>query len=73
MPYPVCKKEISHMVKNNRNPDLVFENDFSSYLFSFQLLTIHLDETDCFSAWVSAKELGLNFSADVPDTKCKYS
>ena len=38
----------------------------------FQLLTIHLDETDCFSAWVSAKELGLNFAADVPDTKCEW-
>ena len=38
-----------------------------------QMLTIHLDESDCFSAWVSAKDLGLNFPPEVLDTKSEYS
>ncbi|XP_062585937.1 WD repeat-containing protein 48-like [Saccostrea cucullata] len=33
------------------------------------LLTIHLDESDCFSAWVSAKELGIKPSAEGVDNK----
>jgi hypothetical protein len=41
------------------------------YLVSLQLLTIHLDESDCFSAWVSAKELGIKPSTEGVDNKCK--
>ncbi|XP_011452468.3 WD repeat-containing protein 48 isoform X1 [Magallana gigas] len=33
------------------------------------LLTIHLDESDVFSAWVSAKELGFTPSSESVDTK----
>ncbi|KAJ8322080.1 hypothetical protein KUTeg_000551 [Tegillarca granosa] len=33
------------------------------------LLTIHLDESDCFAAWMSAKELGLVLSPEGTDTK----
>lgn len=38
-----------------------------------QLLTIHLDESDVFSAWVSAKELGFTPSSESVDTKCKLT
>ena len=40
-------------------------------IFLFQLLTIHLDESDVFSAWVSAKELGFTPQSESVDTKCK--
>lgn len=30
----------------------------------FQYLTIHLDETDCFAAWRSAREAGLESTGD---------
>ncbi|XP_052096938.1 WD repeat-containing protein 48-like isoform X2 [Mytilus californianus] len=33
------------------------------------LLTIHLDESDCFAAWMSAKELGLVAANESTDTK----
>lgn len=33
------------------------------------LLTIHLDESDCFAAWMSAKELGLVSNNESTDTK----
>ncbi|GAB6018851.1 WD repeat-containing protein 48 [Chamberlinius hualienensis] len=33
------------------------------------MLSIHLDEADCFAAWVSAKEAGVLQSTDVSDTK----
>ncbi|KAK3087830.1 hypothetical protein FSP39_011232 [Pinctada imbricata] len=33
------------------------------------LLTIHLDESDCFSAWMSARELGMISSQEGTDTK----
>ncbi len=39
----------------------------------FQMLTIHLEETDCFAAWVSAKEVGMGQTTDGTDTKCKYT
>ncbi|XP_071811164.1 WD repeat-containing protein 48-like isoform X2 [Apostichopus japonicus] len=35
------------------------------------MLCIHLDETDCFPAWVSSKEVGLGES-DEPETKVNY-
>ena len=34
------------------------------------MLTIHLEETDCFAAWVSAKEVGMGQPTDVTDPKC---
>ncbi|XP_023931013.1 WD repeat-containing protein 48-like [Lingula anatina] len=33
------------------------------------MITIHLEETDCFAAWVSAKDVGIETSGDGPDTK----
>ncbi|XP_048249973.1 WD repeat-containing protein 48-like [Haliotis rufescens] len=33
------------------------------------LLTIHLEESDCFAAWMSIRELGLPMSPDAPETK----
>lgn len=33
------------------------------------LITIHLDESDCFAAWMSAKELGLVSANESTDTK----
>ena len=35
-----------------------------------QLLTIHLDEADCFGAWMSSKELGAGLSQEGTDPKC---
>lgn len=35
------------------------------------MLTIHLEETDCFAAWVSAKEAGMGPAADGTDAKCE--
>ena len=37
------------------------------------MLSIHLEETDCFSAWVSAKEVGMGRQDDGSDPKCKYN
>ncbi|KAI1284988.1 WD repeat-containing protein 48 [Halotydeus destructor] len=33
------------------------------------LLSIHLEEPECFSAWVSAKEFGFPVGGDIPDPK----
>ena len=35
------------------------------------MLTIHLEEADCFAAWLSAKEVGMGQSSDGTDLKCK--
>ncbi|KAH3711316.1 hypothetical protein DPMN_070821 [Dreissena polymorpha] len=35
------------------------------------MLTIHLEETDCFTAWVSAKELGITLAPEEAETKCR--
>jgi hypothetical protein len=35
------------------------------------MLTVHLEETDCFAAWVSAKEVGMGQSNDGLDPKCE--
>lgn len=40
-------------------------------LFS-KMLTITLDESDCFAAWVSAKDAGFS-SSDGSDPKCKIA
>lgn len=37
-----------------------------------KMLTITLDESDCFAAWVSAKDAGFS-SSDGSDPKCKIS
>lgn len=39
---------------------------------TFQMLTIHLEETDCFAAWVSAREVGMVQSTDGSDPKCWF-
>lgn len=39
--------------------------------FFQQMLTITLDESDCFAAWVSAKDAGFS-SPDGSDPKCKF-
>ncbi|ELT97651.1 hypothetical protein CAPTEDRAFT_214334, partial [Capitella teleta] len=36
------------------------------------LLTIHLEEADCFAAWVSAKEVGMGQSNDGSDPKLNF-
>ena len=35
------------------------------------MLTIHLEESDCFSAWVSAKDVGVTSPEDSNDPKGK--
>lgn len=40
-------------------------------VFCQQMLTITLDESDCFAAWVSAKDAGFS-SPDGSDPKCKF-
>ena len=35
------------------------------------MLTVHLEESDCFATWVSAKEVGMLSPNDVQDIKCK--
>jgi hypothetical protein len=35
-----------------------------------QMLTVHLEESDCFAAWVSAREVGIGQSLDSADPKC---
>ena len=37
------------------------------------MLTIHLEESDCFSAWVSAKDVGVTSPEDSNDPKGKCS
>ncbi|XP_045181186.2 WD repeat-containing protein 48-like [Mercenaria mercenaria] len=61
------KVDLEEEIKN-RFKMLYVPNWFSVDLKT-GMLTIHLDETDCFSAWVSAKELGANVPVDAPDTK----
>ena len=41
------------------------------YVLYLQLLTIHLDESDCFSSWMSAKELGMIPTPEGTDQKCR--
>ncbi|KAK7502882.1 hypothetical protein BaRGS_00005831 [Batillaria attramentaria] len=33
------------------------------------LLTIHLDDSDCFAAWMSTRDLGLDIPPEAPETK----
>jgi len=40
-------------------------------VFFQQMLTITLDESDCFAAWVSAKDAGFS-SPDGSDPKCMF-
>ena len=35
------------------------------------MLTINLEENDCLTAWVSAKDSGMSPPNDVQDLKCK--
>ena len=35
------------------------------------MLTIHLEETDCFAAWVSAKDVNITQCTDGSDPKSK--
>jgi len=38
------------------------------------MLTVHLEETDCFAAWVSAREVGIGQpSVESSDPKCMFS
>lgn len=52
------------------NKDLIADLKRAFCLFAKQMLTITLDESDCFAAWVSAKDAGFS-SADGSDPKCK--
>jgi len=39
-----------------------------------QMLTVHLEETDCFAAWVSAREVGIGQpSVESSDPKCMFA
>lgn len=51
---------------------LVRGSSHSSASLFQQMLTITLDESDCFAAWVSAKDAGFS-SSDGSDPKCKIS
>ena len=45
---------------------------FFSFDLFLQMLTIHLEEADCFAAWLSAKEVGMGQSSDGTDLKRKF-
>ncbi|KAL4217901.1 WD repeat-containing protein 48 [Mactra antiquata] len=61
------KLDLEEEIKNRFK--MVYVPNWFSVDLKTGMLTIHLDESDCFSAWVSAKELGVKLSTDVPDTK----
>ncbi|KAK6187082.1 hypothetical protein SNE40_006330 [Patella caerulea] len=48
---------------------MVFVPNWFSVDLKTGLLTIHLEESDCFAAWMSIRELGLPSPADAPETK----
>lgn len=54
------------------NSEVLPEAGLIGLLLFQQMLTITLDESDCFAAWVSAKDAGFS-SSDGSDPKCKTS
>lgn len=52
--------------------DVILFVAFIHFFYSKQMLTITLDESDCFAAWVSAKDAGFS-SSDGSDPKCRLS
>ncbi|KAL5013551.1 hypothetical protein ScPMuIL_007821 [Solemya velum] len=52
-----------------RHFKMVYVPNWFSVDLKTGLLTIHLDESDCFAGWMSARDLGINVSADGSDTK----
>ncbi|XP_052764108.1 WD repeat-containing protein 48-like [Mya arenaria] len=61
------KKDLEEEIKNRFK--MVHVPNWFSVDLKTGMLTIHLEEQDCFSAWVSAKELGVQLSPEIPDTK----
>ncbi|GFO12871.1 WD repeat-containing protein 48 [Plakobranchus ocellatus] len=55
------------MVK--RHFKMVFVPSWFSVDLKTGLLTIHLEESDCFAAWLSTKDLGIDLPPDAPETK----
>lgn len=59
----------------NRALETYLENllkwNASNSFFFWQMLTITLDESDCFAAWVSAKDAGFS-SPDGSDPKREF-
>ena len=60
------KRDIKLYQKNS----LLVYSDHLVYFF--KMLTIHLEEADCFAAWLSAKEVGMGQSSDGTDLKRKF-
>ncbi|CAL1530062.1 unnamed protein product [Lymnaea stagnalis] len=61
------KADFEEIVK--RHFKMVFVPSWFTVDLKTGLLTIHLEETDCFAAWMSTRDLGLELPADQPETK----
>lgn len=55
--------------ETKKRSKMVFVPSWFSVDLKTGMLSIHLDETDCFSAWVSAKEFDMASANDQSDTK----
>lgn len=63
------KVDFQKEIKNRTQ--MVYVPNWFSVDLKIGMLCIHLDETDCFPAWVSSKEVGLG-EPDEPETKLNY-
>ncbi|XP_052250140.1 WD repeat-containing protein 48-like isoform X2 [Dreissena polymorpha] len=61
------KKDYEEEIKNRFK--IVYVPNWFSVDLKTGMLTIHLEETDCFTAWVSAKELGITLAPEEAETK----
>ncbi|XP_012943026.1 WD repeat-containing protein 48 [Aplysia californica] len=61
------KADFEEIVKTHFK--MVYVPNWFSVDLKTGLLTIHLDESDCFAAWMSTRDLGLELLPDAPETK----
>uniref|UniRef100_A0A0B6ZUX5 Uncharacterized protein n=1 Tax=Arion vulgaris TaxID=1028688 RepID=A0A0B6ZUX5_9EUPU len=61
------KSDFDEIVKKHFK--MVFVPNWFTVDLKTGLLTIHLEETDCFAAWMSTRDLGLELPPDTPETK----
>ncbi|KAL8578817.1 WD repeat-containing protein 48 [Nucella lapillus] len=52
-----------------RHFKMVYVPNWFSVDLKTGLLTIHLDDSDCFAAWMSTRDLGLDIPPEAPETK----
>ena len=62
-------KDVDYEEEIKKRNKMVYVPNWFSVDLKTGMLSIHLEEPDCFAAWVSAKDFGFHTSNDTPDPK----